>query len=194
MLKPPRIARSHLAGCGSCLPRNHPIDPGRQCGDFVRPEIVAWIGLHTKASANCSRTASGSCANGNLASVRRSPGSFLLGDDPPGMLRLWQVWRLGRSNLGWNDERGRNPFVQGRKSGIVCLRQLRQMAVGGLPPALYPMGKPGDVVIVGDELERHRSLSLESHQERPRLSHSESIVRSLRQNANEPQLRDGACE
>ena len=99
----------------------------------------------------------------------------------PGMLRLWQVWHLGRSNLGWNDERGRNPFVRRRKSGIVRLRQLRQMAVGGLPPALNPTGKPGDVVIVGHELERHKSLSLESRQER-RPSHRESIVRSLRQN------------
>ena len=108
------------------------------------------------------------------------------------MLRSWQYAAWGVLIQGWNDERGRNPFVQSRKSGIVCLRQLRQMAVGGLPPALHATGKPGDVVIVGDELERRRSLSLESHQERPRLSHSESIVRSLRQNANEPQLRYGA--
>jgi hypothetical protein len=73
------------------------------------------------------------------------------------------------------------------------MRQLRQMAIGGLPPALDPMEKPGDVVVAGKELEGRRSRSLEPRQQHLRLSHREPILRRLRQNANEPQRRDRAC-
>ena len=97
-----------------------------------------------------------------------------------------------KPNLVRDDERGRNPLVQRRKSAIVCPRQLCQMAIGGLPPVLYPEGEPGDVVIVGDEIEWRRSLFPESYQKRPRLRDRESILRSLRQNADKPQLRDRA--
>jgi hypothetical protein len=68
------------------------------------------------------------------------------------------------------------------------------MAVGGLPPRLDPRGKPRDVVIVGDEPEGDHSLLLESDQEGPRLPDGQSILRSLTQNADEPQLRDRASK
>ena len=99
-----------------------------------------------------------------------------------------------KGQLARNDERGRYSFVQRRKHGIVRPRQLRQMAVGGLPPRLDPRGKPRDVVIVGDEPEGDHSLLLESDQEGPRLRDGQSILRSLTQNADEPQLRDRASK
>lgn len=33
--------------------------------------------------------------------------------------------------------------------------------------ALYPAGEPGDVVIIGDELERYLALSFEPQKKRP---------------------------
>jgi hypothetical protein len=49
-------------------------------------------------------------------------------------------------------------------------------------------------VIVGDEPEGDHSLLLESDQEGPRLPDGQSILRSLTQNADEPQLRDRASK
>jgi hypothetical protein len=68
------------------------------------------------------------------------------------------------------------------------------MAVGGLPPRLDPRRKARDVVIVGDEPEYHDPLLLESHLKSFRLRHGQSILRSLRQNADKPQFRDRASE
>ena len=65
-----------------------------------------------------------------------------------------------KGELPWKDERGGYSFIEGRENGTVSARQLRQMAVGGLPARLCPHRKPGDIMIVGDELERDRSLLL----------------------------------
>jgi hypothetical protein len=68
------------------------------------------------------------------------------------------------------------------------------MAIGGLPPRLDPRGKPRDVVSVSDEPEGDHSLLLEPNQEGLRLRDGQSILRSLRQNADESQFRDSASE
>lgn len=96
--------------------------------------------------------------------------------------------------LARNNERGGYSFVQRRKHGIVRPRQLSQMAVGGLPSRLDPGRKPRDVVIVCDESERDDSLLLESSQKGPRLRDGQPVLRSLTQNADEPQLRDRASK
>ena len=96
--------------------------------------------------------------------------------------------------LAWNDERRGYSFVQRRKHGIVRPCQLRQVAAGGPPPGLDPGRKPRDVVIAGDEPEGNHALLLESDQQRSRLRHGQSLLRSLRQNADEPQFRDRASE
>jgi len=100
----------------------------------------------------------------------------------------------GYGQLARNDERGGYSFIQRRQHGIVRPRQLRQVAVGGLPPRPDPRGKPRDVVAVGDEPEGDHFLLLEPDQDGPRLRHGQSILRSLRQNSDEPQLRDRASK
>ena len=99
-------------------------------------------------------------------------------------MRATRVQRQ-EGQLAGNDERGGDSFVQRRKHGIVRPRQLRQMAVGSLPPRLDPRRKTRDVVIVRDEAEGDPSLRLESRQESFRLSDGQSVLRSLRENAHE---------
>ena len=49
-------------------------------------------------------------------------------------------------------------------------------------------------MIVGDEAEEDYPLLLEPDQQGPRLRDGQPILRSLRQNADEPQFRDRASE
>ena len=82
--------------------------------------------------------------------------------------------------------------IQSRKNRAVCPCELPQMAVRCLFPCPHPCGQTRNVVIIGNEVEFHRSRCLQANQQVPGLNDSEPVLGGLCEDANETEFSNGA--